>query len=89
MPTPYNESQISQGVINIIHQDQYESITPTVNEFYLVKDGNEFEITDNLVNSFNTLVPIGTNSINQYYPSAKLVYDTITNNALNADTKYY
>lgn len=53
----YNETQISQGVINLIPQDQYESITPTANEFYLVKDGLEYEDTAKFVNTWNPIVP--------------------------------
>lgn len=53
----YNETQVSQGVINLIHQNQYESIAPASDEFYLIKDGKEFEITDKLTNIWNPMVP--------------------------------
>lgn len=49
---PYIEHKVSQGVINLLSQDQYEGATLSNTEFYIVNDGLEYELASNLYPAF-------------------------------------
>lgn len=71
-----------QLIINKISLDTYESITPNRFEFYIVDDGVNYLQTKNKVNALS--------SSNTYlqYPSAKAIYDAVSNNYQARDATY-